>query len=76
MDKQIQGFEDLNVWKDAMQLGVAIYKQFRICKDFGFKNQIQELLFLSLQILPKAMTGRQIKSLFNFYILHEVHVQR
>jgi len=24
-----------------MQLSIAIYKQFRICKDFGFKNQIQ-----------------------------------
>ena len=33
-------FEDLEIWKRGMNLSVSIYKEFRDCKDFGFKDQI------------------------------------
>jgi len=33
-------FEDLDVWKRAVRLSVAIYRQLRDLKDFGFKDQI------------------------------------
>ena len=39
-----KNFEDLNVWKDAKNLVVAIYKstyQSPMKGDFGFKDQIQ-----------------------------------
>ena len=39
--KTIKGFEDLEVWKNAMQLVVAIYAEFRENKDYSFKDQIQ-----------------------------------
>jgi four helix bundle protein len=35
------GFENLDVWKEAMRLAVEIYESFRECRDFGFKDQIQ-----------------------------------
>ncbi|MCL2291014.1 MAG: four helix bundle protein [Bacteroidetes bacterium] len=34
-------FEDLEVWKLSMNLTVSVYRYFKECKDFGFKNQIQ-----------------------------------
>ena len=34
-------FEDLEIWKEAMRLSVKIYKIMKLCKDFGFKDQIQ-----------------------------------
>jgi len=34
-------FEDLEVWKLSMNLTIDVYKHFKECKDFGFKNQIQ-----------------------------------
>lgn len=34
-------FEDLDVWKGAMKLATAIYREFKDCKDFSFKDQIQ-----------------------------------
>lgn len=40
----VKKFEELNVWQDAKQLVVAVYKatsQSPINKDFGFKDQIQ-----------------------------------
>ncbi|MDR2622096.1 MAG: four helix bundle protein [Dysgonamonadaceae bacterium] len=39
--KAIRGFEDLDVWKNAMQLVVAVYTEFKENKDYGFKDQIQ-----------------------------------
>ncbi len=37
----VKSFEDLAVWKEAMQLVVSIYSEFINCKDYGFKDQIQ-----------------------------------
>lgn len=33
-------FEDLEVWKNACQFSVDIFKTFLNCKDYGFKGQI------------------------------------
>ena len=35
-------FENLEVWQDASELAVRVYGAFRECRDFGFRNQIQE----------------------------------
>lgn len=35
-------FENLEVWQDAIELGARVYERFRDCRDFGFRNQIQE----------------------------------
>lgn len=34
------GFEDLDVWKRAVELSASIYRETRQFKDFGFKDQI------------------------------------
>lgn len=34
-------FEDLEVWKDAVELAAAVYEFFRNCGDRDFRNQIQ-----------------------------------
>ena len=36
-----KSFEDLIVWKEAMQMTVLIYSIFKNCNDYGFKDQIQ-----------------------------------
>jgi four helix bundle protein len=35
-------FENLEVWKEAVELAARIYENFRDCKDWGFRSQIQE----------------------------------
>lgn len=40
-NKKINKFEDLEVWKEAMQLTEVIYKNFKNCKDYSFRDQIQ-----------------------------------
>jgi len=34
-------FEDLDVWNDAKEFAVNIYKTFSNLKDFGMRDQIQ-----------------------------------
>ena len=34
-------FEDLDVWKEGMRIAVQVYEFMKLCKDFGFKDQIQ-----------------------------------
>lgn len=36
-----KGFEDLEIWKEGIELSVEIYKLLKECKDFGLKDQIQ-----------------------------------
>jgi len=38
---QHQNFEDLVVWKESMDLCKSVYLNFKFCKDFGLKDQIQ-----------------------------------
>jgi four helix bundle protein len=33
-------FEDLEVWKRSARLSAGIYKELKILKDYGFKDQI------------------------------------
>ena len=38
---KIGKFEDLEVWKESMNLSVLVYRALRDCKDFGLRDQIQ-----------------------------------
>jgi len=37
----IKSFEDLDIWKESMQIAFQVYALFKNCKDFGLKDQIQ-----------------------------------
>jgi len=41
MGGKIEKFEDLLVWQEAMNLAESVYSAFALCKDYGFKDQIQ-----------------------------------
>lgn len=34
-------FEDIKVWQKSKNFSIEIYKEFKECKDFSFKNQIE-----------------------------------
>ncbi|HDH17022.1 MAG TPA: four helix bundle protein, partial [Gammaproteobacteria bacterium] len=35
-----QSFEKLVVWKKSSRLAVAVYREFKPCRDYGLKDQI------------------------------------
>jgi four helix bundle protein len=37
----METFEKLDVWKEAKALTLEVYRGFRGCRDFSFRNQIQ-----------------------------------
>jgi len=40
MDK-IESFEDLRIWKEARLLVKGVYTDFKDCRDFGLRDQVQ-----------------------------------
>ena len=41
MQRKIERFEDILAWQEARDLVMGIYKLFRSCKDYAFRDQIQ-----------------------------------
>ena len=41
MSIKIQKFEDLEIWKEGMKLTCKVYNHMKICKDYGFRDQMQ-----------------------------------
>ncbi|MDR0834051.1 MAG: four helix bundle protein [Candidatus Symbiothrix sp.] len=41
IENDVNGFEDLFVWKESMVLTTSIYEQLKLCKDYGLKDQMQ-----------------------------------
>jgi len=37
---KIKRFEDILVWKKAIKFSLKVYRAFRNCKDYSFKDQI------------------------------------
>lgn len=40
MNAKIEKFEDLDVWKNSLELSISIYGKLKDCRDFGFRDQI------------------------------------
>jgi four helix bundle protein len=40
MNAKIEKFEDLEVWKNSIELSISIYGKLKDCRDFGFRDQI------------------------------------
>jgi len=41
MNRKIEKFEDIEAWKEGMNLTVELYKLLSGCRDFGFRDQLQ-----------------------------------
>ncbi|MFH1402372.1 MAG: four helix bundle protein [Patescibacteria group bacterium] len=55
---KIEKFEDIISWQKAKILTVEIYKEFKDCRDFGFKDQIQRV---SVSIMNNIAEGFERK---------------
>ncbi len=48
--------EKLDVWKKALNLSIDVYKVFKDCKDFSFKDQVTKS---SLSIVSNIAEGSE-----------------
>jgi len=54
----IEKFEDIIAWKKSKELTIWVYKNFKNCNDFSFKNQIERA---SLSIMNNIAEGFERK---------------
>jgi four helix bundle protein len=60
------GFEDLEVWKRAVNLSAEIYNELRSLKDFGFKDQITRSGLSIPSNIAEGMERKADKEKLNF----------
>lgn len=56
-------FEELEIWQEARRLAGQVYTNFYSCRDFGFRNQIQEA---SVSVMNNIAEGFERKSRAEF----------
>ena len=59
-------FENLEVWKRAIDLSVAIYDAFKECRDYGFKDQICRASVSIPSNISEGMERNSIKETTHF----------
>lgn len=62
----IDKFEDIIAWQKAGKLSYDIYLQFRICRDFGFKSQIERASVSIMNNIAEGFERRTNKEFKNF----------
>lgn len=63
---KIERFEEVIAWKKAKELTVYIYSEFRNCKDFSFKNQIERASVSIMNNIAEGFERQTNKELKNF----------
>ncbi len=50
-------FEEMEVWRRSTSLCIQMYRHFRECRDFGFKDQITRSALSVPSNIAEAMNG-------------------
>ncbi|HEY4715377.1 MAG TPA: four helix bundle protein [Candidatus Paceibacterota bacterium] len=66
---KIEKFEDIIAWQKAKILTVSIYKTFKDCKDYSFKNQIERATVSIMNNIAEGFERRTNKELKNFLFI-------
>ena len=62
----IEKFEDVIAWQKGKQLTLAVYREFRLLKDFGFKNQILRAVISICNNIAEGFERKSNKKLRQF----------
>ena len=60
---KIEKFEDIIGWQKAKNLTLDIYKQFKNCRDFSFKDQMQRATISIMNNIAEGFERRGDKEL-------------
>lgn len=66
---KIEKFEDIIAWKKGKSLTILIYKTFKGCKDFSFKNQIERASVSIMNNIAEGFERKTNKELKNFLFI-------
>jgi len=68
----IKKFEDMIAWQKSKILVLLIYKYFKDCHDFSFKNQIERAAVSVMNNIAEGFERRTNKEFINFYLFLKV----
>lgn len=63
---KIAKFEEIVAWQKAKELSLLVYKDFRECRDFAFKDQIQRASVSVINNIAEGFERNTNKELKNF----------
>ncbi|MFA7286028.1 MAG: four helix bundle protein [Candidatus Paceibacterota bacterium] len=66
---KIERFEDIKAWQKSKELTLYIYKVFKECKDFSFKNQIERASVSIMNNIAEGFERRTNKEMTNFFFI-------
>lgn len=66
---KIEKFEDIIAWQKARVLTLLIYKEFKNCKDFSFKNQIERASISIMNNIAEGFERLTNKDFRNFLFI-------
>ncbi|MEW6617235.1 MAG: four helix bundle protein [Patescibacteria group bacterium] len=66
---KIQKFEDIIAWQKAIQLAEFVYTNFKSCKDFSFRDQIQRAVISISNNIAEGFERGTNKELKNFLFI-------
>ncbi len=69
---KIEKFEDIISWNKSRELTTNIYNQFRDCRDFSFRDQIQRACVSIMNNIAEGFERRGDKEFRLFYIWQKV----
>ena len=62
----IKSFEDILAWQEAKSLTIEIYRIFRVCKDYSFRDQIQRAAVSIMNNIAEGYERNGNKEFRNF----------
>lgn len=66
---KIEKFEEIISWQKGKELTVLVYSEFKNCKDFSFKNQIERASVSIMNNIAEGFERRTNKELKNFLFI-------
>lgn len=68
IERQINKFEDLEVWKEGMRLATKIYQVLSSCRDFSLRDQMQRAAVSIPSNIAALLNGlRRLKCFTHMY---------
>jgi len=65
----IKNFEEIITWQKAKELTVKVYQSFRVCRDFGFKDQIERASVSIMNNIAEGYERRGNKEFKHFLFI-------
>ena len=66
---KIEKFEEIISWKKGKELTILVYSEFKNCKDFNFRNQIERASVSIMNNIAEGFERRTNKELKNFLFI-------